>query len=626
MKYTMKNRKPAPSLHIITRCTRPEYLLKVKESVFKTSKWNEQVYWTIIFDTRILNNLNTNLLKELLSDRRIRTIYRESIEGDMGHQLINEVIDEKFEHWNITPIDWMNEWIYILDDDNKLHEDFLDSTFELIHANPECACLIFSQFVGGQDFSGVDIRVADPSNVKVGKIDMAQFLVKSDILNEIRFVSNRYEADGIFIVELYNKYKDRFIFDKTVLSYYNHFRKKTLPYSLPRIFVSGQNVGQIKSNKHSNAEADDLYVINTHDKSLLHDIYEHDPDCYITIGKNFSEFPLLSSLPFDFRGRWIHLENSNNVGEIAYNCSMQSILNHDTSTLISVFTPVHNIGNKIYRTYESLNKQSYPNWEWSIVDDSTDGITSKLLKHLAEHDPRIKIHSFENKTKGIIGEAKYRACVLSRGAYLLELDHDDYLLPDALELMLKAFESNENAGFVYSDCAEIDENFNTLKYGEGFALGYGKYRTETHLGKTFEVAIAPNINPLTIRHIVGVPNHFRAWKRDTYFTLNGHNRRLSIADDYELIVRTFLETHIVKIQRCCYLQFFHSNNSQDSTRADIQRRVRSISLNYSNQIRNRFEELGKTDWAYENSIATKPRYGEEECYVNSIIEVWSILE
>jgi hypothetical protein len=133
-----------------------------------------------------------------------------------------------------------------------------------------------------------------------------------------------------------------------------------------------------------------------------------------------------------------------------------------------------------------------------------------------------------------------------------------------------------------------------------------------------KIADTSNINPLTIRHIVGVPNHFRAWRRKAYFESGCHNRRLSIADDYELIIRTFLITKFVKVKRGCYFQFYHGENSQDRTRADIQRRVRTISYFYRDKIKARFEELGKHDWAYEEHTLSTPKFGDEEGYVNYI--------
>jgi len=187
----------------------------------------------------------------------------------------------------------------------------------------------------------------------------------------------------------------------------------------------------------------------------------------------------------------------------------------------------------------------------------------------------------------------------------MELDHDDELMPDAVELMVRAFVEYPDAGFVYSDCMECDTEFNTTRYVEGFALGYGNYYLDTHKGKTVDVNACVPVNPKTIRHIVGVPNHFRAWRRSTYHAIGGHNRRLTIADDYELVVRSFLSTRFVRIPKCCYIQYYYGQNTQDSnggaTRQDIQRRVRTIARFYNEDIKNRFEELGMTDWAYEEN-------------------------
>jgi glycosyltransferase involved in cell wall biosynthesis len=273
------------------------------------------------------------------------------------------------------------------------------------------------------------------------------------------------------------------------------------------------------------------------------------------------------------------------------------------------------------RTYQSIASQTHSNWEWVIVNDSTDEVTLPIAEEIASKDPRVKLYDFKKKTKGIIGEAKYRGFALSRGKYLFELDHDDIIHPNALEMMLRAFREYPDAGFVYSDCAEISEDYQSLTYGPGFSFGYGSYREETHFGITFQVANTANINPMTIRHIVGVPNHFRAWEREVYFKVGGHNRRLSIADDYELLVRTFLETRFVKIPYCCYFQFYHGNNSQDASRADIQRRVRTISNYYNHRIKERFEELGKEDWAHPVFRNVQPRFGEDEGFVNYIMNV-----
>jgi hypothetical protein len=73
-----------------------------------------------------------------------------------------------------------------------------------------------------------------------------------------------------------------------------------------------------------------------------------------------------------------------------------------------------------------------------------------------------------------------------------------------------------------------------------------------------------------------------------------------------------------------YIQFIYDNNqgtnTHNATRKDIQRRVWSIANYYNLQIKNRFEELGVVDWAYEESpsspLNAENKYGEQEGYVS----------
>jgi hypothetical protein len=47
-----------------------------------------------------------------------------------------------------------------LDDDNIIHDDFLDNLYQDISQNENKSGFIFSQKVDGKDFSGLDIREA----------------------------------------------------------------------------------------------------------------------------------------------------------------------------------------------------------------------------------------------------------------------------------------------------------------------------------------------------------------------------------------------------------------------------------------------------------------------------------
>lgn len=310
------------------------------------------------------------------------------------------------------------------------------------------------------------------------------------------------------------------------------------------------------------------------------------PDLIIT---DTADIECLRTASYDIRKKWVLYDPDADIHAQAVKAGL--IPNND---LISIFTSAYNTELKIVDTYRSLQSQAYTNWEWVIVDDSTHHNTAEIIKNLTFNDPRVKYYKFDSLSNGNIGEAKYRAAMLCSGAYLVELDHDDVLMDDCLLWIYRAFKSNKNIGFVYSDCVEYDVvNKYSLTYPDGFAFGFESHYD--YLGyKPYTVA---PINPLTIRHIVSIPNHVRAWRSVIYRMIGGHNRLMRICDDYELIVRTFLHTKFMYIPKMLYIQRYDGNNSQNQSdnRADIQYRVNEIVSFYNPHITLRFEQLGIED-------------------------------
>ena len=263
--------------------------------------------------------------------------------------------------------------------------------------------------------------------------------------------------------------------------------------------------------------------------------------------------------------------------------------------LVSVFTPVYNIQEDIRRPYESIVEQTYKNWEWIVFNDSDDFETQGFLDKLASIDPRVKVFN-AHKNFGRIGEVKRIACKLAEGEYFVELDHDDELLPWTLDLVVRAFKKHPECGFVYSDFAECYDDYSPACYTQNFdlkvpytdwGLGYGSYRFEKYNGNDFAVVNAPNINAKTIRHIVAMPNHVRAWRKSAYWIAGGHSRTLHVADDYELMLRTFLTTRMCRVPHLCYIQYRNSSNTHRSRNKEIQRLVRYFSMYYDEAIHDR---------------------------------------
>ena len=327
------------------------------------------------------------------------------------------------------------------------------------------------------------------------------------------------------------------------------------------------------------------------------------PQVIITIG-NRSSFSSLNRAPFEIRKRCLHyntMPDLTQLGADAYNHYLRNIFNHreaDDSPLVTVFTPTYRTGEKIYRPFRSLKEQNYNNWEWIIVDDSDDdGKTFKMLTGLAKNDCRIQVFKPWDHS-GVIGKLKNWACSLGNGHILVELDHDDELTDDALDCVVKGFKQFPEAEFLYTDCAEIYKNGTSYTYRKGWAFGYGSYTDVEYKGKLYKSGNAGNINAKTIRHIVSAPNHIRAWRASFYKSIGGHNKELHVADDYEIIVRTFLKTRMIRVPKLCYLQHI-SNSAQRTRNKDIQRHVRSIRLHYDRMIHDRLLDLGCEDFVWD---------------------------
>lgn len=258
--------------------------------------------------------------------------------------------------------------------------------------------------------------------------------------------------------------------------------------------------------------------------------------------------------------------------------------------MISIVTPLYNTDpNILARTWASLKRQSYTDWEWVVWDDSTNSNTWAQVYGLAS-DERFRIVAHRSHVhSGSIGQVKRRAFMAAEGDILLELDHDDELTTDCLELVNQAFADPE-VGFVYSDWCEILPDGQSGVYPPGWAFGYGSEYWSEEYGVW--VMSSPPINSTTIRHIVSAPNHVRAWRGSVYRKLNGHNPAFTVADDYELMVRTFLVTKFHHIPRLLYKQYIGPTTAQRERNNLIQAYVASIAETYKSDITERCGELG----------------------------------
>ena len=203
----------------------------------------------------------------------------------------------------------------------------------------------------------------------------------------------------------------------------------------------------------------------------------------------------------------------------------------------------------------------------------------------------------------------------------MELDHDDEFTATCIADVLEAFARFPDAGFAYTDCAEVFENGVNGMYGDTYAFGFGSYRTERYRGRDFAVTNYPSVNAKTVRNIVGMPNHVRAWRREAYDRAGGYNPEVHVADDYELCIRTFLTTRMVHVQRFGYIQYLgeQGENTQRRRNKEIQRLVGLFAERFNVAIHERLTELGLDDFIWTEEGLDWSREAPSDGYVANYV-------
>ncbi len=131
----------------------------------------------------------------------------------------------------------------------------------------------------------------------------------------------------------------------------------------------------------------------------------------------------------------------------------------DSESLVSVITPSYNSSPFIKETIESVQAQSYANWEMIIVDDKSKDDSVHVIKQYIEKDPRIKLITLTQNA----GAARARNIALkeAQGDYIAFLDSDDLWLPTKLEEQV-AFMQKDNLAFSFTSYSLIDEQGNSM--------------------------------------------------------------------------------------------------------------------------------------------------------------------
>ncbi len=181
-------------INIITPCSRPENVDIIYQSIPSDSLWH------LVFDRA--NRITADFIKTYHTKPNL-IIHNANCDSYWGKAQINWWLD----HVQVSN----HDWVYVLDDDNLLVPRFSERIKQLTEEFPDTQGFIFQQYLRD------GIREID---IRVGKIDQAQFILKRGLISTKRY-SLSYDADGRFITELYKEFSPLIQCVLEPLSHYN---------------------------------------------------------------------------------------------------------------------------------------------------------------------------------------------------------------------------------------------------------------------------------------------------------------------------------------------------------------------------------------------------------------------
>jgi glycosyltransferase involved in cell wall biosynthesis len=138
-----------------------------------------------------------------------------------------------------------------------------------------------------------------------------------------------------------------------------------------------------------------------------------------------------------------------------------------THPLVSVVTPFYNSAPYLAQCIESVLVQTYPHFEYILMDNcSTDG-SADIAETYAQRDPRIRVIRCSQFLSQLANYNRAVAQISGVSKYCKIVQADDWIFPECLCSMVRTFEQSDSIGLVSSYWLTDEEN---AVYGSGYPV------------------------------------------------------------------------------------------------------------------------------------------------------------
>ena len=139
-----------------------------------------------------------------------------------------------------------------------------------------------------------------------------------------------------------------------------------------------------------------------------------------------------------------------------------------TQPAISLIIPIYNVEQFLQHTLESVQNQTWKDFEALCINDGSLDGSAEIIKKFAQQDERFK---FIDKENGGLSSARNLGLQMAAGEYVMFLDGDDFLHPQAMEVAIEAIRraNTDVCQFGYQE-VQVDENIKPKVFSTDYKI------------------------------------------------------------------------------------------------------------------------------------------------------------
>jgi len=211
----------------------------------------------------------------------------------------------------------------------------------------------------------------------------------------------------------------------------------------------------------------------------------------------------------------------------------RSDMENTSQPLVSAVICTRNRPDKIGRAVESVLANTFPNFDLTVIDQSTSDETERIVRHIGERDTRIH---YRRMNKSGVARARNLGIASTTGQYIAYTDDDCIAPTDWIEKIVKAFDDQRDGEIIYGQVLPA------YPEGDGAAL--------TPMLRIEKPERLDRVNGF---RVFGMTANFAARRSmfertGTFDEALGSGGRLKSAEDFDLAYRAYRQNAVILLR------------------------------------------------------------------------------